>query len=534
MDVRGAASTSHAYGKTLVAAESFTGGGYEAPSTLKRVGDYWFAQGVNRIVFHTSAHQPLDTKPGNTMVGTHINRNITWAEQAKPFMTYLARNSFLLQQGLFVADLAYLLREGAPSTMPFWGAGLQPPLPEGYDYDFVNTDVLLNRMSVASDGRIVLPDGMSYRVLVLPEIDRMTVPVLRKIRDLVAAGATVVGPKPAQSPSLAGYPNADAEVQTLAAEVWGDVDGVTRTQRPYGKGRIVWGLPLAAVLAALPVPKDFEYGRGLDADLVWIHRRADDTDIYYLANHTNHPQDVEARFRVSDKEAELWHSDTGLIEPAEYTIAGGRTTVPLHLAERESVFVVFRHAAAAPSRTLAHPASTAVATLSGPWNVSFPPNLGAPARIQLAKLESWTANSDDGVKYFSGTATYTRTVQAPQTWFRPGAKVLLDFGVVKDLADISVNGKALGTCWKPPYLVDVTGVLKAGANQLEIKVTNEWTNRQIGDRLGPPAKVVLASARPTLGGPGGRGGGGGFGVGPQTPPESGLVGPVTVVLVVAH
>ncbi len=152
---------------------------------LKKIVDYWFAQGVNRIIFHTSAHQPLDTKPGNTMVGTHINRNITWAEQGQPFMTYLARNCFMLQQGLFVADFAYLLNEGAPSTMPFWGAGLKPAPPEGYDFDYVNTDVVLNRMSVNAEGRIVLPDGMSYSVLVLPEIDRMTLPVLRKIRELV-------------------------------------------------------------------------------------------------------------------------------------------------------------------------------------------------------------------------------------------------------------------------------------------------------------------------------------------------------------
>jgi hypothetical protein len=160
------ASASHVYGKTLVATESFTGGGYESPYALKKIVDYWFAQGVNRIIFHTSAHQPLDTKPGNTMVGTHINRNITWAEQGQPFMTYLARNSFMLQQGRFVADLAYLLNEGAPSTMPFWGAGLQPAVPEGFDYDYVNTDVVLNRMSVNAEGRIVLPDGMSYSVLV--------------------------------------------------------------------------------------------------------------------------------------------------------------------------------------------------------------------------------------------------------------------------------------------------------------------------------------------------------------------------------
>jgi len=522
VDVRAAASAAHVYGKTLVATESFTGGAYEAPYSLKKVGDYWFAQGVNRIVFHTSAHQPLDTKPGNTMVGTHINRNITWAEQAGPFMTYLARNSFMLQQGLFVADLAYLLPEGAPSTMSFWGAGLQPAPPEGYDYDYINTDVLLNRMSVKDDGRLILPDGMSYRMLVLPEIDRMTLPVLRKIRDLVAGGATVVGPKPVKSPSLAEYPSADHEVQALAADLWGDTDGSATTRHVFGKGKVVWGLPLAEVLASLRVPRDFEYSRALDSEMSWIHRQAGDTDIFFVTNRTDRFQDTEARFRVRGKAAELWHPDTGVIEPAEYTIADGRTTVPLRLAERESVFVVFRRASSSPSRRLPRTASTIMAALSGPWEVSFPPNLGAPAKIQLQKLEPWTANQDDGVKYFSGTATYIKSIEVPQTWFRPEAKILLDLGMVKDLAEVSVNGKMLGTWWKPPCQVDVTGVLKPGANQLEIKVTNEWTNRQMGDRLAPVEKRVLATAGVMMGG---------SGRGPQTPPESGLIGPVTVVSV---
>jgi hypothetical protein len=196
------------------------------------------------------------------------------------------------------------------------------------------------------------------------------------------------------------------------------------------------------------------------------------------------------------------------------------------LAERESVFVVFRRAAVSPSRTLPRATSTALTTVSGPWDVSFPPNLGAPAKVQLAKLESWTANPNEGVKYFSGTATYTKSVEAPQTWFHPGAKLLLDLGTVKDLAAVAVNGKPLGTLWKPPYQLDVTGALRPGANQLEIKVTNQWSNRQMGDRLAPPEKRVL----PPAGGfmmAGGRGG-------PQTPAESGLIGPVTVVAVGAR
>ncbi len=522
-DVRGAASAAHVYGKTIVAAESFTGGGYESPYTLKKVGDYWFAQGINRIVFHTSAHQPLDAMPGNTMVGTHINRNITWAEQAGPFMTYLARNSFLLQQGLFVADIAYLLNEGAPSTMPIWGAGLIPEPPDGYDFDYVNADVLINRISVNTDGRLILPNGMSYRVLVLPRTDRMTVPVLRKIHELVVGGATIVGPKPVKSPSLAGYPDADVQVRALADELWGDLDGLSRTKRYRGKGLVVWGLPLPEVLTSLSVPKDFEYSRALDANLSWIHRRTEEADIYFISNQTDNFQEFDARFRVNGKEAELWHPDTGEIEPAGYFISDDRTTVKLGLDPHESVFVVFRRAASLPSRMIARAERTKLAIIDGPWDVSFPANLGAPERIKLEKLESWTTNADEGVKYFSGAATYTTTLQAPQSWLKPGAKVLLDLGAVYDLAEVSVNSKELGTLWKPPYRVDVTDVLKTGTNQLEIKATNQWTNRLIGDRSASPDKRVLPAGGRMMG----------FG-GPLPLKESGLVGPVTVISVVSR
>lgn len=515
-DVRGAASAAHVYGKPIVAAESFTGGGYESPYTLKKIGDYWFAQGVNRIVFHTSAHQPLDTKPGNTMVGTHLHRNITWAEQAAPFMTYLARTSFLLQQGRAVADIAYLLNEGAPSTMPFWGAGLQPARPEGYDYDYVNADALLNRMSVGADGSLTLPGGASYRALVLPQTDRMTPQVARKIRELIAGGATVVGPKPVKSPSLAGQPESDAVVAAIAEEVWGDLDGVSRTRRPYGQGAIVWGLPLEAVL---DVPRDFESSRALDASVPWTHRRTPQADIYFVVNRSDRAQAIEARFRVSGKQAEIWRPDTGAIEPVAFTAAGGRTDVTLRLAEREAVFVVFRRAASAPAAA-PRTASTTLETIAGPWDVAFPPGLGAPATARFAQLESWTLNADDGVKYFSGTAVYTRAFNAPRAWFRPGARLAIDLGTVRDLAEVSVNGKPLGVLWKPPYRVDATGALRPGANQLQVKITNQWNNRLAGDHAALPDRRVLATAPP----------GRGFGPPPQ-PAESGLLGPVTVVRV---
>lgn len=518
-DVRGAASAAHVYGKPIAAAEAYTGGGYEAPYTLKQIGDYWLAQGINRFVFHTSAHQPLDTKPGNTMVGTHLNRHLTWAEQAKPFMTYLARTAFMLQQGLFVADLAYLLNEGAPSTMPFWGAGLQPAPPDGYDYDYVNADVLLNRMSVDAYGRLVLPDGMRYRVLVLPETDRMTVPVLRKLRDLVRDGVTVVGPKPSRSPSLMRYPEADSIVQALAEAVWGDLDGISRTTRLYGKGRVVWGLPLTDILTVLDLPPDVEYGRGLDTELAWIHRRTGEVDVYFIANQTDRAQDVDVRFRVSGRAAERWNPDSGTMEPVSYRIADGRTTVPLHLAAHEAVFVVFRRPAASPIRTVPRPMRTTLTTIEGPWTLRFPPALGAPSEIQLTDLISWTAHADDGVKYFSGTATYTKTIQAPPDWFAPGTKLLLDLGAVNDLADVTVNGEELRTLWKAPYQVDVTDVLTPGANRLEIAVTNQWTNRLLGDRAAAPEEKVLATSTRLIGRLGE----------PPVLAASGLLGPVQLL-----
>src|SRR5215510_1701283 len=344
-DVRGAASAAHVYGKPLAGAEAFTGGGYESPFTLKKVADYWLAQGINRMVFHTSAHQPLDTKPGNRMVGTHINRNITWAEQAGPVMTYFARQLFMLQQGRFVADLAYLLNEGAPSTPPIWGAGTTPAPPAGHDFDFINADALLTLASVDDSGHIVLPSGMRYKVLVLPESRRMRPELLRKIRALVEGGATIAGPRVDASPSLSAYPQADLDVRELAAAIWGDLDGVSRTIRYVGKGKVVWGRSLDEVLDLMKVPKDFESGGGRPGvDLAWLHRRAGDTDIYYVANLTDERQDMEIRVRVAKREAELWRPDTGAIEPASFVPEGDRTRVPLRLEPREMVFVVFPRA----------------------------------------------------------------------------------------------------------------------------------------------------------------------------------------------
>jgi hypothetical protein len=510
-DIRGAASASHVYDKKIVASESFTGGGFESPYTLKKIGDYWFSQGVNRFVFHTSAHQPLDTKPGNTMVGTHINRNITWAEQAGPFMTYLSRNSFMLQQGFFVADLAYLLDEGAPSTMPIWGTGLNPGPPEGYDYDYINSDVLVNLMSVSAEGRLVLPGGMSYAMLVLPNTDKMTLPVLKKLNMLVQAGATIIGQRPEHTPGYTNYPGSEDELKSIAASLWSDLDGVSRTRRAYGKGKVIWGMPVRNALEFYGFSPDFEYGRPLGSKLNWIHRRTADEDIYFIVNSTDNTFSSEISCRVSGMKAEKWDPATGEIKGINSAASGKRTVVPLQLNERESCFIVFRNGKDAAGQVVSYGKPDMESAVTGPWEISFPSGMGAPEKIMMDTLKSWTLSREDGVKYFSGTATYTTLYKAESKLLLNAGKLFLDLGNVGDLAEVSVNGIPAGTVWKAPWQADITGMLKKGANTIAIKVTNEWTNRIAGDR---------ASAKKVLNSP--------LFVRPGYFPESGLLEPVTI------
>jgi hypothetical protein len=236
-------------------------------------------------------------------------------------------------------------------------------------------------------------------------------------------------------------------------------------------------------LTALDAPADFDYSKPqADTQLAFVHRRLADGDVYWVSNRSARVETLDATFRVTGKAAELWHADTGLTEPASYRVANGRTTVPLRLEANDAVFVVFRKASSAPSRTLPQPVETQIASVEGPWDVSFQPDRGEPPKITFATLSSWSDNSDPGVRYFSGSGAYAKTIQAPAGWFQKGARLWLDLGDVKNLAEVSVNGKPLGIVWKAPFRVDVTGALKLGANAVTIKVTNLWVNRLIGDQ----------------------------------------------------
>ncbi len=485
-DIRESASVAHIYGQNLVAAESLTasGGAWSwSPETLKPTADKELANGLNRFVIHTSVHQPLTEKaPGLGLgpFGQWFTRLETWAEIAKPWTTYLARSSYMLQQGKFAADVVYFYGEDSNITALF--ATKLPEVPAGYNYDFVNADALVNKLSVAG-GRIVTSTGMSYRLLALdPNSQHMSLSVLRKIRDLVNSGAAVAGPKPQESPSLSDN---QSEFSIIADELWGPGTG----ERAAGKGKVYANLTIAQALSLAQVAPDFEYSKPqADTSLLFVHRRLPDGEVYWVNNRTNRKENLDATFRVTGKSAEIWHPETGRIEPASYKIAAGRTTVALRLEPADAVFVVFRRAAAAPSHTVPAVVETALATVQGPWEISFQADRGAPAKIMLDRLTSWHENSDAGVKYFSGAGTYTKTIQAPAEWFKTGTRLWIDLGDTKNLAEVTVNGKPLGVLWKTPFQVDVTGALKPGANAVQVKVTNLWVNRLIGDQQPDAAK----------------------------------------------
>jgi hypothetical protein len=493
-DVRESASVAHIYGKNLVAGESFTDYGSSpygfAPETLKPTADRELAMGLNRFVIHASVHQP-DSRPGPGIslgpTGQWFTRKETWAEQAGGWISYLTRSSYLLQQGRFVADIAYAYGEDTNVTSLFNTSA--PPIPEGYDFDFVNPDALLHELSV-KDGRIVTRGGMEYRVLALDaSTHRVSLPVLRKIRDLVRAGAVVVGARPSGTPSLA---DDEGEFRAMVAQLWGKTAG----EHAVGLGKVVSNRSLGEVLAQMRIPRDVTFTKSSDAELRFVHRALEEGDLYFVSNGTGRAQTVDASFRVSGKLPELWRADTGTIAPLSYRVENKRTLVPLKLEPDDAVFVVFRHPTRAQSAVVQEPTPEALATLEGSWDVSFPPDLGAPAHAHFDRLASWTDSADVGVKYFSGTATYEKTVRIPREWLQDHARVQLDLGTVKNVAEVLVNGRPLGVLWKAPFKLDITAALQAGDNRLQIRVTNLWPNRLIGDRQPGARPIAFATFDP--------------------------------------
>ncbi len=510
-DMKGAASVAHIYGQNIVAAESMTSAvapwAY-APNELRRIIDLEFGTGVNRPVVHTSVHQPVDDKvPGLSLAifGQFFNRHEAWAELARPWVDYMARSSLLLQAGRNVADVAYFYGEEGPLTA-LYGRNRIADAPKAHAYDFINRDALFDAVDVR-DGDVVARGGARYRAIQLGGSSRkMTLATLQRLAALVEAGATVIGKAPSGSPALT---DKQEDFAAVVARLWSG-QPVTKV----GAGKVIASDDVDAALALDGIAPDFHLeGASGDVEVLFVHRKLSDGDVWFVNNRRPGTEQVEAHFRVTGKQPELWHADTGATEPVSYRIENGETVVPMTLDAESSVFVVFRKTAASSAMMLKKVVPTAVATLDKPWQVAFQTARGAPAAIMLPKLRSLTEQADPGVRYFSGVASYTTSFTLPKG-VKPGAPLWLDLGEVGEIAEVTVNGKSAGYAWHKPYRVDLSGLVRQGRNALEVKVANLWVNRLIGDAQ-PDAKRVTWTAIPTY-----------RADAPLRP--SGLIGPVTL------
>ncbi|MCS6946454.1 MAG: glycosyl hydrolase, partial [Steroidobacteraceae bacterium] len=491
-DMRGAASVAHVYGRNIVAAESLTSAlapWAHAPADLRRIVDLAFLYGINRPILHSSVHQPLDDRPpGLTLAifGQFFNRHESWAPLARPWIEYLARCSWLLQQGRHVADVAYFYGEEQPLTSLYARAPL-PDEPTAYAFDFVNAQMLAD-LKVAN-GDLVAPSGARYRVLYLGGTSqRMTVPTLRQIAALVESGATVIGRAPSSSPALADDPS---EFADLVTRLW---SGQPITV--VGRGQVIVSSDLEATLRSLGLTPDFSYsGTTADASILFAHRRLSDGDLYFVSNRRARAETVRARFRVVGREPQLWYANTGRIEPASYRIAADHTEVVLRFEPEESYFVVFRNAAPAAARDIAVQQYAPLIDIGGAWSVSFQSGRGAPATAQLDALRGLHEHADPAVRYFSGIAVYSNRFEVTHSQLRR-RPLLLDLGSVGDLAEVRINGQTAGTVWMAPYRLDVTPYLLSGTNTLEVRVANLWANRLIGDAQ-PGAQRIAFTTVPT-------------------------------------
>jgi hypothetical protein len=526
------AMTAHIYGLPLAATEAFTHMQTHwsvYPALLKPLADAAFADGVNHFIWHTFTASPPELgEPGSEyFAGSHLNPRITWWPEAGAFLDYLARCQLMLRQGLFAADVCCYTGD---HQYMHWGRGEKwcdnPSLSlgRGYAYDLVNTEVLLGRTAV-KDGDLVLPDGMSYRVLVVDlQSEAVDSRVLERIIELAKAGATVVlgDRRPAHTHGLEDYPKCDDLVRSLVVELWGDAAETPR-RRTLGRGEIVSATPLDEALQSKGILPDFE------GPWDYLHRRGENLDVYFVSGSGR----ADCAFRTAGREPELWDPVSGQARDAGCyrTTDDGRTVVPLCLAENGSVFVVFRSPSKAEHLTsitgpddgleiagrsprgvrlaLWREGRYELATsgggrmiveaaglpgpqpIAGPWTVAFTPGRGAPDSIVFEKLIPWNEHPLEGIRYFSGTGTYQTAFALDET--QAGSLVRLELGRVGNVAEVRLNGRPLGVVWTAPWLIDLTGVARPGRNELQIDVANLWVNRLVGDTLLPEEERIARS-----------------------------------------
>lgn len=482
IECKAASSTAHVYGKKTTSAECFTASArtyVRHPAMLKRRGDWSLTEGINHHVLHLYIHQPDENRvPGiNAWFSTEFNRHNTWFEPGKAYFDYLRRAQHLLQQGQYVADVCYFIGEDAPIMT----GATNPTLPKGYSFDYINAEAIMTRLSV-KDGRFVLPDGMSYRLMVLPPLETMRPELLAKVEELVSAGGIIYGQAPESSPSLQNYPQCDEQVKELAGKLWkGDAK-----VREYGKGSVVEGLSLPETLDHFGIDQDVI----VDGEVLWTHRTMNGMEIYFLTNQSGEAISIRPSFRTADKQPQLWDAVTGEIRTInDFEVENGRTIIPLEMETDRSWFIVFtnhinEHIAAGYVNNF--PAFNPVQTLSETWEVDFVnKNIGPAEPQKMDVLTDWISSENDAIKYYSGTAIYSTTFHYSKENAR---EVFIDLGRVGVMATVKLNGRKVGTAWMAPYRLNISDEIREGENVLEIAVVNVWRNRLTGDKQLPPAE----------------------------------------------
>jgi hypothetical protein len=486
IECKAASSISHVYGMGKTFAEAFTAMKYpylRHPAVLKKRGDWAFTEGINHFVLHVFIHQPDDDHyPGiDAWFSTEFNRHNTWFDQVNYYLDYIRRTQYLLQQGKYVADVCYFIGENTPVMI----GREYPELPEGYSFDYINADVILNRL-IVKNGLLTLPDGMSYKVMVLPESITMRPKVLAKIEELVKRGGVILGEKPEKSPSLQNYPQCDDQVNEIASRLWGGISKNEKTINKYGNGLVFSGYNLETVLKTVYVEKDVDINA--DVPVLWTHRKMPGMDIYFLTNQSNERISITPSFRVDGMKPQLWNAVTGEIRKfEEFSVKNGRTTVPIQLEAQQSWLIVFTNNTdenIKPALSSNFPVFKKVTRIGGPFTVDFINKKIGPAKKQyFDSLSDWTMLDDEKIKYYSGSAVYQTTFNIDKKHIN--GELYINLGKVEVMAEVKINGNIAGGVWDFPYRLNITKLVKQGGNKLEVKVVNLWRNRLIRDKSLP-------------------------------------------------
>lgn len=585
-DMLDAISGAHIYGKKIIQAEALTDirlDWDEHPGNLKPVVDRNYALGANRMVPHVMTLNPwLDRKPGMTLgvVGTFFQRNQTWWKPGKAFFDYMTNCQKLLQLGDPVVDIAVFTGEEIPrrAILPDRLVNVLPGImgeerlesegerlknkgvptrdlpagvrtqknmadPEnwidplnGYTYDSFNKDALLNLAEV-KNGRIVLPGGASYKLLVIPGKrkmapnggEEMSVAVAQKLLDLVNDGAMIMfTEKPVRTIGLKKDSMDLVRLKEISEKLFTSETNKIGNERDgyqqmwqVGKGKVILGPWIVADFKDIALEKDLlvrESNVDAKGTVAWTHRIMGDMDIYFISNQLDQKRDLDFSFRTFGGLVQCYDPVLDSIFVLKQTKAEmKRTEINLRLAPFQSCFVLFEKASSGKESIGINLIKTRpVMVLNTPWQVQFDPDFGGPDEpVTFDKLSDWSKHRNKQVKYYSGTAIYTQSFNWVDTLLK-GAPVWLNLGDIANTAEVKINGKSCGICWTPPYRIRIDACLQEGVNQLEIAVTNTWANRLIRDQVLPEDKRITwttassdrVEGKPLL--------------------EAGLLGPVTI------